>query len=52
MERKDWKRLMKKQIKNKTIKIYASLDNGQSSFVHPARKKQLKLAKRIRIKSK
>jgi len=41
---------MRKQTK--TIKIFAALDTGQSSFVRPAKKKQLKLAKRIRIKNK
>jgi len=42
---------MKKQAK--TIKIYTALDTGQSSFsVHPAKKKQLKLAKKTRIKIK
>ena len=38
---------MKKQ--NKTIKIYMAIDTGQASFVCPAKKKQLKLAKRIKI---
>lgn len=39
-----------KTNKPKTIKIYTAIDTAQSSFIRPAKKKQLKLAKKTRIK--
>lgn len=43
---------MKKQIKPKTTKTFTAIDTAQSSFIPPAKKKQLKLARTRRIKNK